>query len=366
MTTESRSGPFADDAWSQSLLLSVLAGASTCVGAAVVFVRRQTPLRKVHLAGALSMAGSVMITVSLTSLLPEALTDEDASWLPLYSTAMGQRLLSLSAGSIFYYALSKCAFPEPEVILGWKEETPTDTEEAVALVERTSKQSQPASLRIRSQVSSASREEGVDDLQAPLSPRQMEKATEKSATTSSTTSTSWWALYSSGQDLASDDARRAWRVTWLLFVSLAVHNFPEGLAVAASNLHSPHLGWTTAVAIGLHNIPEGIAIAVPCLAARPDAPYLAFWLASLSGLTEPLGALVALYILPRNGDASSQEMGNTLAVVASIMMAVALGELFPEAWRNAVAEDDGRTWFMGGSLLGCLIMLGSEVVLESY
>jgi ZIP family zinc transporter len=334
------------------------------LGAAVVFVRRQTPLRKVHLAGALSMAGSVMMTVSVTSLLPEALTGEDtASWLPLDSTAMGQRLLSVSAGSLLYYALSKCAFPEPDVILGWNEESSAadDTEQVALLEQRTSKQ--PTSLRIRSQVSLTSRDEGVEGLPAPLSPRATEKATEKSAS-AGTTSTSWWSVYSSGQDLASDDARRAWRVTWLLFVSLAVHNFPEGLAVAASNLHSPHLGWTTAVAIGLHNIPEGIAIAVPCLAARPDAPYLAFWLASLSGLTEPLGALVALVILPHNGDASSQDMGNILALVASIMMAVAVGELFPEAWRNAVAEKDGRKWFVGGSLLGCFIMLGSEAALE--
>lgn len=77
----------------------------------------------------------------------------------------------------------------------------------------------------------------------------------------------------------------------------AVHNFPEGLAVAASSLHSDKLGWTTTVAIALHNIPEGIAIAIPCMAARPDSPWLAFLLASLSGLAEPLGAAVAVFFL---------------------------------------------------------------------
>jgi zinc transporter ZupT len=85
---------------------------------------------------------------------------------------------------------------------------------------------------------------------------------------------SWWSLEgllqcSSGKDLQSTEARRAWRVAMLLFVSIAVHNFPEGLAVAASTLHSPKLGWTTATAIALHNIPEGIAIAIPCLVLDP-------------------------------------------------------------------------------------------------
>jgi zinc transporter, ZIP family len=127
-----------------------------------------------------------------------------------------------------------------------------------------------------------------------------------------------------GSDLNTLDERRAWRVTMLLFVSLLVHNFPEGLAVAASTMHSQSLGWTTTIAIALHNIPEGIAIAIPCRAARPDAPCLAFFLASISGLAEPLGALVAVMVLKNNQDSKKSpsildqmwEMGNVLAFVA--------------------------------------------------
>ena len=126
----------------------------------------------------------------------------------------------------------------------------------------------------------------------------------------------------------------------------------------------PH--WrTTSTKRSTHII--GIAIAIPCVAARPDSPWLAFGLASLSGLTEPLGAIMALTVLQVNADS----MGNWLCFVASIMMSVSLWELFPEAWRNAtiapdggVKDEKGKMAFWIGTALGCVIMLGSDAVLD--
>jgi len=66
-------------------------------------------------------------------------------------------------------------------------------------------------------------------------------------------------VFSKGSDLGSAEARRANRVAMLLFFSLLIHNFPEGLAVAASALESDQLGLTVTVGIMIHNIPEGIA-----------------------------------------------------------------------------------------------------------
>lgn len=113
---------------------------------------------------------------------------------------------------------------------------------------------------------------------------------------------------------------------------------------------------------------EGIAIAVPCLAARPDARWLAFWLATLSGLAEPLGAAVALYCLGGSPAANEKDsdmsisMNNVLAFVAGIMIMVAVVELFPEATRHKKGH---AISFYSGTISGVVLMIGSETYLES-
>lgn len=135
--------------------------------------------------------------------------------------------------------------------------------------------------------------------------------------------------------------------------------------MAASSIHSVKLGTTTAVAIAFHNIPEGIAIAVPCLAARPDKPWLAFCMASLSGMAEPLGAVVAMVFLQGVDRSSSNSLLSTkdvLSFVAGVMVMVAINELLPEASRHT---NDGRLPLVAGLVVGALIMIASDAVLET-
>lgn len=81
-----------------------------------------------------------------------------------------------------------------------------------------------------------------------------------------------------------------------IFTALAIgiHNFPEGFATFVSALESPSVGISIAFAIAIHNIPEGMAVSLPIYHATGNKRS-AFWYATLSGLAEPVGALVGFF-----------------------------------------------------------------------
>jgi ZIP family zinc transporter len=129
---------------------------------------------------------------------------------------------------------------------------------------------------------------------------------------------------------ASKDPRQAKMLRTALFLALGIgiHNFPEGMASFAGALHDPTLGLAIAVAIALHNIPEGLAVALPIQAATGKRGK-ALWWTFLSGMAEPVGALLAAAILLPLLNAAL--LGTALAVVGGIMVFIALDELIPVA-----------------------------------
>lgn len=110
--------------------------------------------------------------------------------------------------------------------------------------------------------------------------------------------------------------------------AIAMHNFPEGLATFAAALSDPKLGISIAVAIAIHNIPEGIAVAVPIFYATGSRKK-AFKLSFLSGLSEPVGALIGFLIL--YSFFNDVMFGVIFAAVAGIMVYISLDELLPAA-----------------------------------
>lgn len=115
-----------------------------------------------------------------------------------------------------------------------------------------------------------------------------------------------------------------------LFTALAIsiHNFPEGLATFTAALTDPNLGFAIAVAIAIHNIPEGIAVAIPIYYAT-ESRGKAFSLSFLSGLAEPVGALLGyLLLMPF---LTPTVFGVIFAGVAGIMVFISLDELLPTA-----------------------------------
>lgn len=115
-----------------------------------------------------------------------------------------------------------------------------------------------------------------------------------------------------------------------LFTALAIgiHNFPEGIATFIAALHDLKIAIPIAIAIAIHNIPEGIAVSVPIYYAT-GSKKKAFLYSFLSGLSEPLGALIAyLVLMPYLNETV---MGIVFALVAGIMVFISLDELLPSA-----------------------------------
>jgi zinc transporter, ZIP family len=111
-------------------------------------------------------------------------------------------------------------------------------------------------------------------------------------------------------------------------LAIGIHNFPEGLATFTSALSDPTLGISIAIAIAIHNIPEGIAVSVPIYYAT-GSKKKAFVYSFLSGLSEPVGALVGYGIFYKYFNDIT--FGLLFAGVAGIMVFISLDELLPTA-----------------------------------
>jgi len=122
--------------------------------------------------------------------------------------------------------------------------------------------------------------------------------------------------------------KKLYRMGLFTALAIAIHNFPEGLATFVSALKDTKLGIAIAVAIAIHNIPEGVAVSIPIFYATNNRKK-AFIYSFLSGLSEPVGALIGYAILvPFFNDVV---FGILFASVAGIMVFVSLDELLPTA-----------------------------------
>ncbi len=129
-------------------------------------------------------------------------------------------------------------------------------------------------------------------------------------------------------DAASCKKQKLMRLGFMSALAIAIHNFPEGIATFATTLQEPTFGIAIAVAIAIHNIPEGIAVAVPIYCATRSRRKAFRW-SLLSGLSEPIGGLIAYLILAPF--LNEMLMGIVLAAVAGIMIYISLDELLPSA-----------------------------------
>ena len=81
----------------------------------------------------------------------------------------------------------------------------------------------------------------------------------------------------------------------IVSIGLAIHNFPEGLAIGSGFEASLKLGLSLAIAICLHDIPEGISMAVPMKNGGMKISKVIFYVI-LSGITTGIGAFFGAII----------------------------------------------------------------------
>jgi len=285
-----------------AFLLSMAAGLSTVIGALAAFCIKKEDLlkeRSTVLAGCLSFSAAVMVYVSFIEIWPESnseygeLTDdEQVAHIYTSLTFFGGILLGLLCSKVVHWFEKRNAVQESL-------EQSNDNNVAVEMSESECKAGEKNKEQIHG------RNEGEESV---------------SSATKLLTSAPW-----------QERKARLMRTGIVTAISIALHNFPEGVVTFVAAVADWKVGVATALAIAIHNIPEGISIAVPYLYAS-DSRWKAFALAFLSGFAEPIGALIGWAILD---DLWGPEVfGLMFGLTGGIMVYISFAELLPLARRN--------------------------------
>lgn len=156
-------------------------------------------------------------------------------------------------------------------------------------------------------------------------------------------------------DADSCHTTRLKRTGMMMALAIGIHNFPEGLAAFASALSGAEIAIPIIVAIAIHNIPEGIAVSMPIFHATGNRRK-AFILSFLSGMSEPVGALLGfLFLLPFWTPTIHALL---LAFVSGVMVYISFDELLPGTEKYGHHHDG-----VAGVVLGMVVMAFSLLLL---
>ena len=149
--------------------------------------------------------------------------------------------------------------------------------------------------------------------------------------------------------------------TAMLALAVTIHNLPEGMAVgvvfagAAKGTAGLSLASALAVSIGIaiQNVPEGAIISMPMRAAG-NSRWRSFLIGSLSGVVEPLGALIVILL----ASMMTPILPYMLSFAAGAMIYVVVEELIPEA-----SEGEHSNLSTIGFAIGFTLMMVLDVVM---
>jgi len=302
-----------------AILLTVAAGFSTVIGAGVAFCARKEDLKKersTFLAAFLSFAASVMVYVSLIEIWQESLENfeevtEDGRLAHIYTslTFFG----GVVVGVLFSLIVRRFDNVKRRQIL------PTQSVVQTNPSQDERERANPESLQMSSP-------NGPGHTEAEEGNVQMSSKDDCGYTQSQTENE----VTVNFEDVHKRKAQLL-RTSIVTAISIALHNFPEGIMTFVAALADWKVGVATAFAIGIHNIPEGIAIAIPYFYAS-GSRWKAFAMAFLSGLAEPIGALLGWLIFDNLW--GPEVFGLMFGLTAGIMVFISFHELLPLAIKN--------------------------------
>ncbi|MEJ2240793.1 MAG: zinc transporter ZupT [Candidatus Bathyarchaeota archaeon] len=139
-------------------------------------------------------------------------------------------------------------------------------------------------------------------------------------------------------------SKRLMKTGILVSAGIIIHNFPEGILTLFGTIKDPHLGVVLLIAIALHNIPEGISVSIPIYYATKNRKKAFTW-SILSGLAEPIGAVIGFFVLFQF--ITPFMLNIVLAFVAGIMVFISFDELLPISLSHGEAHLAISSLFFG-------------------
>lgn len=150
--------------------------------------------------------------------------------------------------------------------------------------------------------------------------------------------------------------KRLMKTGILVSAGILIHNFPEGIVTLFGTIKDPHLGLVLLIAIALHNIPEGISVSIPIYYATKNRKKAFLW-SLLSGISEPIGAVIGFFVLFPFINPFVLNMA--LAFVAGIMVFISFDELLPLSLSHGEAHLAITSLFLGMlTMTAVLFLLG--------
>ena len=149
--------------------------------------------------------------------------------------------------------------------------------------------------------------------------------------------------------------------TTMMVLAVTLHNLPEGMAVGvlfagalAQNSGVTMAGaFALAIGIAIQNFPEGAIISMP-LKSEGMSKRKAFWYGTLSGIVEPIGAVITILLT----SAIVVVLPYLLSFAAGAMIYVVIEELIPES-QNGEHSNLGTIGFA----IGFALMMVLDVAL---